>query len=140
MNKKTTGAWIVHHSQKLQSVSIPTQDYEQIGFAGKCGIMLNVLARSQEADILNNRLNAFAKANGISARLELPTILIELERQRLIDRGQSGISILGLTTAQTLEHTATIFEESSPAECEKAALLISEKASDLPIEIGRAHV
>ena len=133
MNKKTTGAWIIHHSQKLQGVSIPTQDYEQIGFAGKCGIMLNVLAGSKEADIPNKRLSALAKANGISARLELPAILTELEKQRLIDKSSSGISILGLTTAQTLEHIATIFEESSPAECEKAALSISEKVSDLPV-------
>jgi len=133
MKKKTTGAWIIHHSQKLQAVTLSTQDYDQIGFAGKCGTMLNAIAGNQEVDVSNDRLHALAKANGISKRLELPTILDELQRQRLIDRGKSGIAVLGLTTAQTLEHTATIFEESSPAQCEKAVLNLSERVSDLPI-------
>jgi len=133
MNKKTTGAWIVHHTQKLQGVALSTQDYDQISFAGKCGIMLNALAGSQEAEVSNDRLNALAKGNGISPRLELPPILTELQQQRLIDQGDSGIAILGLTTAKTLEHTTTIFEESEPAPCERAALVLSEKVSELPL-------
>jgi len=133
MNKKTIGAWIIHHNHKLQGVRLTTPDYEQISFAGKCGIVLNALSGSDEYDISNDRIAALAQANGISARLELPTILSELERQRLVDKGKEGIVVLGLTTAQTLEHTATIFEESSPSSCEMAAIGLSEQASDLPI-------
>ncbi|MHB8974276.1 MAG: hypothetical protein ACYC4N_27910 [Pirellulaceae bacterium] len=133
MDKKTTGAWIIHHTQKLQGVKLATPDYEQIGFAGKCGIVLNALAGSTESDLLTERIDALAKANGVSVRLELPPILDELHRQRLIDRGKTGITVLGLTTAQTLEHTASIFEEVSPAPCEKVAIDLAEKASDLPI-------
>lgn len=133
MKKKTTGAWIVHHSQKLQNVALTTPDYDQIGFAGKCGMMLNVLAGSQETEISNERLTALAKANGISARLELPAIVGELQKQRLIDTSSTGIVVLGLTITQTLEHTATIFEESEPSPCELAAIDVSEKVSELPV-------
>jgi hypothetical protein len=133
MNKKTKGAWIIHHSQKLQGVALAAPDYDQIGFAGKCGLMLNALARSTVCELSNERMAAMAKANGISARLELPAILSELEKHRLIDKGNSGISILGLTTAQTLEHTATVFEEASPAACENAAIDLAETASEMPI-------
>ena len=128
MKKKTTGAWVIHHSQKLQGVTLSTQDYEQIGFAGKCGTMLNALAGNQEADVSNDRLHALAKANGISTKLELPTILEELQRQRLIDRAESGVAVLGLTTAQTLEHTATIFEESSPADARRLCSIYTRES------------
>jgi len=133
MDKKTTGAWIIHHTQKLRSVTLTIPEYDQIGFAGKCGIVLNALSGNNENFLTNNRINTLAKANGISARLELPSIIEELQRQRLIDRGETGITVLGLTTAQTLEHTSTIFEESSPGDCEKAAIDVAEKSSDLPV-------
>ncbi len=133
MEKKTSGAWIIHHAQKLQSVKLETPDYEQIGFAGKCGIILNALAGSDESELTHTRVVALAKANGISARMELPVILDELQRQRLIDKSDGGVVVLGLTTPQVLEHTADIFDESSPGDSERAALEVSEKASDLPI-------
>lgn len=133
MDKKTSGAWIIHHTHKLQGVRLATPDYEQIGFAGKCGIVLNALAGSAESELTNDRVAALAKANGITVRLELPAILDELERQRLIDKGDAGIVVLGLTTAQTLEHTQEIFDEASPGPCEKVAIDLAEKASDLPV-------
>lgn len=133
MDKKTTGAWIIHHTQKLRSVTLAIPEYEQIGFAGKCGIVLNALSGSNETSLTNNRINTLAKANGILVRLELPIILEELHRQRLIDKGETGITVLGLTTTQTLEHTSTIFEESSPGDCEKAAIDVAEKSSDFPV-------
>ncbi len=138
MDNKTLGAWIIHHTHKLQGVTLATTDYEQIGFAGKCGIMLNALAGSNETEISNERIAALARASGISFRLEIPAILNELERQRLIDKGHTGVSVLGLTSSQTLQHTATIFEEASPAQCEQAAINMSEKVSDLPVAKGEA--
>jgi len=133
MDKKTSGAWVVHHTHKLQGVKLATQDYDQVGFAGKCGILLNALAGSAESDLTNDRVTALAKANGLSARLELPAILDELHRQRLIDKGASGVCVLGLTTAQTLEQTAEIFEATSPGSCERASLDLAEMASHLPV-------
>ena len=133
MDKKSLGAWIIHHTHKLQGVKLATPDYEQIGFAGKCGIILNALAGSAESDLPSDRVDALTRANGISVRLELPAILDELQGQRLIDKGDAGISVLGLTTAQTLEHTAEIFNGASPAPCEKAAIVLAEKSSELPV-------
>ena len=133
MDKKISGAWIIHHTHKLQGVKLTAPDYEEIGFAGKCGIVLNALAGSAETELTTDRVAALAKANGISVRLELPSILDELKRQRLIDQGDTGIAVLGLTTAQTLEHTSAIFEDASPGPCEKAAIDIAEKVSDLPV-------
>ncbi len=132
MDSKTSGAWIIHHTNKLQGVQ-STPDYDNIGFAGKCGIVLNALAGSDGSDLANDRVEALAAANSISVRTELPTILDELVKQRLIDKGTAGIEILGLTTAQTLEHTQRIFEETSPEPCEKAAIGLSEMASNLPV-------
>jgi hypothetical protein len=133
MDKKTTGAWLVHHTHKLQGVKLAAPDYEQVGFAGKCGILLNALAGAAQTDLTNARVTALAKANGLSVRLELPAILDELHGQRLIDKGESGVSVLGLTTAQTLEHTADIFDTTSPAACERASIELAEKASHLPV-------
>ncbi len=133
MDRKISGAWIIHHTHKLQSVTLATPDYDQIGFAGKCGIVLNALAGSAQSELTRKRVASLAKANGISVRLELPAILKELERQRLIDTGDSGIAVLGLTTAQTLEYTDEIFSGASPSPCEKAAIDLAEKASDLPV-------
>lgn len=134
MEKKTLGAWVIHHTYKLQGVSLTNSDYEQINFAGKCGIVLNAFAGSAESELPNEKITALAKANSISLRMELPTILEELQRQRLIDKTDSGVAILGLTTAQVLENTADIFDEARPGSCEKAAIDLSEKVSDLPIE------
>ena len=138
MDKKTSGAWVVHHTHKLQGVKLSTPDYDQIGFAGKCGMVLNALAGSNESELTNDRIAALCKANGISVRLELPSILKELKKQRLIDKGRTGIAILGLTTAQTLEHTAKIFEETTPGACEEAAIDLAEKVSDIPLLKGAA--
>ena len=132
MDKRTSGAWVIHHTQRLQGV-LSTSDYDQTRFAGKCGIVLNALAGSTESELTNDRVVALCKANGISVRLELPSILEELEKQRLIDKGRTGIAILGLTTAQTLEHTSEIFEETTPSACEEAAIDLAEKVSDIPL-------
>lgn len=133
MENKIKGAWIIHHGQKLKNVVRPPGEYEQLDFAGKCGLLLNALAGSQEITVDNTRLYTLAKASGISAKLELPSILDELVKQRLIDRNASGVAILGLTTKETLEHTATIFESAEPQENETAALELAEKTSDLPM-------
>jgi hypothetical protein len=138
MDKKTTGAWVVHHSQKLQSVNLPTPDYDQVSLAGKCGILLNALAGSQEMELPKDRVRALAKANGISTTLELPTILAQLEKQRLIDCEQTCITVLGVTSAQILEYTASIFEESSPSQSEQVALDFAEKVSAMPLLHGEA--
>jgi hypothetical protein len=133
MDKKTTGAWIIHHSQKLRSVAGATEDYEQLDFAGKCGIILNSLTGSTDSVLKIKRIKALTKAAGYSSRTDLPAVLDELEKQRLIDRSGDEVSVLGLTTGTTLEHTATIFQEIEPLKHEKASIDIAERSSLLPI-------
>ena len=138
MDNKSKGAWIIHHCNKLQSVQNVSRDYEQLILAGKCGTILNGLAGSDELTISKSRVDLIAGAAGISTRLELPSILKELNRQRLIDVQGDEIAILGLSTPETLEHTTTIFEEFEPTEVESASLDIAEQASETPINDKQA--
>lgn len=138
MDKKTKGAWIIHHTNKLQQVT-NIGEYEQINFAGKCGLLLSSLSSSEESVLTIAQVKALAKAINISVRLELPTILDELETQKLILRNQTGIEVLGVTLAATLMHTASIFESAEPIEREQAVIELAEKASDWPIKRGLAQ-
>jgi len=138
MDKKTKGAWIIHHTNKLQQVT-NIGEYEQINFAGKCGLLLSSLSSSEESVLTMAQVKALAKAINISVRLELPTILDELETQKLILRNQTGIEVLGVTLAATLMHTASIFESAEPIDREQAVIELAEKASDWPIKRGLAQ-
>jgi len=133
MNEKTKGAWIIHHTYKLTSVQLQTGEYERINFAGKCGIILSGLAATKQITVLKKRVETIASAAGISTKLELPTILEELNKQRLIEIAGSEISVLGLTTTTILEHTSKIFTDSQPSGIEMASILVSEDSSKIPI-------
>lgn len=130
MDKKTQGAWIVHHAKKLQAVA--TQDFDQISFSGKCGLLLSAMAANSQSTLPKERVQALAKANQISPRTELPAILLELRRQRLIDEGSDAVEVLGLTTAKVLDHTTQIFQEGDPTSEEIAVVEIAEKVSEQP--------
>jgi hypothetical protein len=131
MDDKTQGAWIIHHTRKLQSVT--SQDFDQLVFSGKCGLILSGVAASFQTTMPKSRVEALAKANGISPRLELPAILAELERQRLIQQGTDAVEVLGLNTHSVLSHTTTIFRECSPASEEQAVIDIAETVSESPV-------
>lgn len=132
MDIKTKGAWVIHHCKKVSTVTAMSGEYDQIDFAGKCGVVLSALAGSKKVILSMDRVKALAKAGGISTRLELPSILVELENQRLIDKSSGDIAVLGLTTGETLKHTANIFDESNPNETENAAIYMAEIVSDRP--------
>ncbi|MGJ8672397.1 hypothetical protein [Rubritalea sp.] len=131
MDPKTKGAWLVHHARKLQDTNC--QDFDCISFSGKCGTLLSAISGEQQLQLSYTRLNALAKANSISPRSELPTIIDELERQRLVSKGNGGIETLGLSGHLVLEKTAAIFEESEKTAHEQAVIDVSESASDLPL-------
>jgi len=42
MDKKTEGAWIIHHANKLQTVAGEVE-FQEVDFAGKCGVLLSAL-------------------------------------------------------------------------------------------------
>jgi hypothetical protein len=132
MDRQTKGAWIVYHTNKLQGVTNAVNDYDQINFAGKCGLLLSSLASSEESNLTTEKVKALAQAVGISIKLELPAILKELEKQKLIYCNNSGIDILGLSTVATLGYIASIFEDSEPLGREKAVIDLADKTSVLP--------
>jgi hypothetical protein len=133
IDKKIQGAWIIHHTDKLQDVKNASNDYEAINLAGKCGLLLSSLAASEEQFIPQTKLETLSKAININRKTELPGILSELENQKLIIRNSTGINILGLTTTTTLEYTTSIFYDSNPDNYEIAVIDLSEKTSELPI-------
>lgn len=131
MDNKTQGAWIIHHTRKLQSVT--SQDFDELAFSGKCGLVLSGIAAAAQTTLPRARVEALAKANGISPRSELPAILGELEKQRLIQQGTDAVEVLGLSTHAVLDHAATIFRECAPNPEERAVIDISEIVSESPI-------
>ena len=66
------------------------------------------------------------------ARAEMPAIIAELTRQRLVMPGNGGVEVLGLTGHSVLEHTARIFDESGHEAHEDAVIVASEIASESP--------
>ncbi|MEA9393484.1 hypothetical protein SJI19_23635 [Acerihabitans sp. TG2] len=137
MESKVHGAWIIHHAKKVQTTT--SQDFDSISFAGKCGALLSAISSDSQEQLNNKRLDALAKANFISPKTELPSIITELERQRLISKGKHAIEVLGLTGQTILEHTSTIFNETPHEPYEDAVIGISEIASELPITDTKAR-
>lgn len=135
MDSNNKGAWIIHHGQKLKNIKDENCQYETISFASSCGILLSSIAATEEIIIPYSRMKALAKASGINTLLTLPTIANELKKQGLIDsnESQSEYSILGLTSASILTHTANIYAEKEPSQIEEAAIDISEKLSEEPL-------
>ena len=133
MENRVKGAWIIHHSKKIQSIEKAATVYEQIDFAGKCGILLSSLSATEQMQMSRDRVNSLAKVVGISTRAELPSVLAELERQKCIDVSQNEIAVLGLTTSAVLDQTEKIFSESEPEVSEQAIIELSEEVSNLPL-------
>ena len=131
MDNKTKGAWVIHHARKLQ-VTL-SQDFDAIGFAGKSGTLLSAISAERQIQIPQGRLEALAKANHISPKTEMPAILAELARQRLVLPGAGGIEVLGLTGQAVLESTTRIFNESSHEKHEEIVIQISDAASESPL-------
>lgn len=130
MDNKTQGAWLVHHAQKIQNTT--NQDFESVAFAGKAAILLSALATSEQDSLPTEKVNGLAKANGIAVRTELPALLKELERQKLVDIGQTGIGVLGVSSQSVIERAAQIFQESGPAPHEIASVQVADIVSTQP--------
>lgn len=132
MKPKTKGAWIIHHTRKLNDVNY-SPEFADIELAGKCGTFLSNLAASHEQSDLNSeKVNAIAIVSNVK-KTELETIKQKLKEAELIDADKKGnISVLGVTTATVLSHTASIFENTQPNDYQRAALELSENVSNLP--------
>lgn len=131
-DKKTIGAWIVHHSNKLYECRSP--QFEDIELAGKCASLLSSIVATDEIVVKKEVIGIMGKIAGIS-KGEMPTVLGLLKDKRLIDQGASGdVAALGLTTPGVLMYTAEIFEDQIPSAEENASIYIAEKASQSPQE------
>ena len=93
MDKKTQGAWLLHHSRKLQATT--NQDFDAIAFAGKTGTLLSAISAEKQGVVTQKRLEALARANHISPKTEMPAIITELARQRLVDSQLDFLMISG---------------------------------------------
>lgn len=131
IDKKTEGAWLVHHSAKLQGVA-GAVEFQDIEFAGKCGVLLSALAADRQATLSNQRVAAIAKAAKLNIHTDLPAILGKLKERQLIERSKTGIDVLGLTTPTVLSHAADIFRSTDPSSEELAALSLAEETSRAP--------
>lgn len=131
MDAKTKGAWLVHHSSKIESTT--TRDFDNITFAGKSAILLSALSVGAQDTVSTEKLRALAKANGIAPRTELPSILDELQNQRLIEVSSSGVEVLGVAASAVVEHAARIFDESEPDSHEVAAIGAADLLSNKPL-------
>ena len=130
MDDKTKGAWLVHHTAKLQKIREPL--FENISFAGKCGMILSQLSSDQQSVLSEAKVKALSKAVNIHPKTELPSILAELEDKKLIQQSSSGVECLGLTSSTALIHTAQIYEANEKKSEEDAVLVLAEEASILP--------
>jgi hypothetical protein len=131
MDKKTKGAWLVYQTGKLQRVE-NQGSFENTFLAGKTAILLSAISADSESKIPKAKLEALSKAAGVNTRTELPVILKQLEQRDLVESGASGIEVLGVTTAATLGHAVDVFEELGPTNSERAAIELSELASERP--------
>lgn len=133
MDKKTQGAWLIHHTNKLQGVT-NQQGYEKTFVAGKAGILLSAISADNELLVNKPRLDVLARASGVNILTELPVILDVLRSRDLIDVSKAGeVAVLGVTSASVLQHTFDIFSAQTPSNVEEAAIALAEIASIAPV-------
>lgn len=131
MDKTTKGAWIVHHTAKLQQV-VNIGPYEGIATAGKAGRLLSSMAATQQAKLSRTQVDSFARVHGIAARTEVPTLLHYLDTLKLVQVSGDFVEVLGLTQSAVLSHTADLFDSLNPASEESAVISLAEDVSNQP--------
>jgi len=133
MDNKVKGAWLIHHTNKLQNVT-NQEKYQKAFLAGKSGILLSAISESNQSIVSNKKLAVLANAANINTTFELPKLLDVLKEHQLIDKSESGVGVLGVTTVTTLQHTSNIFESLEPNNVEKSVIELAEIASEKPVE------
>jgi hypothetical protein len=127
------GAWVIHHSQKTAGTVNDPAEFPALDAAGKAAALLSQMAATSQATLDKSRVNALAKAAGLS-RIELPELLRILERRRLIEMSANGgVEVLGLTSRATVQHATEIFEEQDPSPEERVSIVLAELTSAAPV-------
>ena len=91
MDKKIKGAWLIHHTHKLQGVT-NQMGYEKTFLAGKAGILLSAISSDRDMTISSERLKALAQAANINTTFELPKLLQVLHDKQLVDTSTKGVA------------------------------------------------
>jgi hypothetical protein len=132
MDARTKGAWLVHHTHKLEQVS-GAQEFNNILAAGKAAILLSALSASDQISLPRDNVALLAKASHINTVFELPKLLELLESQGLVQTSEHGVDVLGVTTVAVVQHASDIYDNLAPSTVENAALELSELASQAPL-------
>ncbi len=132
MDAKTKGAWLVHHTHKLEQVS-GAQEFNNILAAGKAAILLSALSASEQTNLPHSKVSLLAEASNINKIFELPKLLDLLETQGLVQVSPQGVDVLGVTTPAVVQHAAGLYDQLGPSAVEDAALDFSELASQSPL-------
>ena len=133
ISNETIGAWLVHHGRKVAQDVNGASDFPVIDEAAKAADLLSRLAASDQTTLSLEMVNALARLARLNPRTELNHMLGLLESKRLIEQGNNGIDVIGITTRAALAHSATIFQESRPSTEELAAITLAEKTSERPV-------
>jgi hypothetical protein len=133
MDAKVAGAWVLHHSLKLQQIT-GGQDFNNVNAAGKAGTLLSALSSNDQTTLDRPQVEALARAANINILFELDPLLTQLKQRSLIDVSPSGVDVLGVTSEKVLQHTAGVFEALNPSPKEKASILLAETTSDAPLQ------
>ena len=131
MDPKTKGAWLVHHTHKLEQVT-GIHEFDNIYAAGKAAILLSALSASDRTSLSRSRVEVLARASNVNTLFELPKLLELLEARGLIQQSKKGLDVLGVTTTAVVQHASGVFDDLTPSASENAALELSELASQAP--------
>jgi hypothetical protein len=137
MDKKVKGSWLIHHTNKLQSITNQS-GFENTYLSGKSAILLSAISSNNEVTISKQKLASLAQASNINVVFELPKIIEVLRVRELIDVTENGIAVLGVTTSSALQHTSDIFDSLQPTSQENAVIALAEQASLEPIKSSEA--
>src|SRR2546425_1098258 len=120
MDTKTKGAWLVHHTHKLELVN-GVHEFNNIYAAGKAAILLSALSASDQTSLPSKRVELLAKASNINTLFELPKLLELLQARGLVQASKKGVDVLGVTTSKIVQHASGVFDDLAPSTSETAA-------------------
>ncbi|MFF8799296.1 MULTISPECIES: hypothetical protein [unclassified Methylobacterium] len=138
MDKKTKGAWVVHHGRKISTDVRAASEYSTIDLAYKSASLLARMAESNQAILRHAEVVAAVKIGGLNPKTEMEACLAQLEANRLIQRSAHGVEVLGLSGETALSHASTLLDNNDPQSNEMAAINLAEKASEAPLSAVEA--
>ena len=139
MDKKTKGAWVVHHGRKIAADMRGAAEYSAIDLAAKAASLLARLGESNQCTLAPEQVTAAAKIGNLNPKTELGACLDHLVKRKLIDKSADGsVSVLGVSGLSALAHATDLFEDNDPQPTERAAIDLAELSSKAPVLASEA--